>query len=313
MTSLQLLQRLLRHTTSPEISVAPGDLLLCALEKINEALTEIYTDLPPIYRESEEGYEIRAPEIVTYNTIAGAHGVTGITFAAHQIGCSVLEAGATRPNAIVSETRLLMPATRTATGAAATIYYDSIQLDRDIESLVSDPRLIDLIGPSTTDIVLRRWERHTYPHVPWTTLGFGGSLTQDLASHVGRPWLYRIQSNRASRPRAQTTAPEAAAWIHVYPWPQKAYRMTLDAIWSPLLLTFADLRAPRVLPALDRHAQAFLGALCESKMIATRYWDGGRELADAVRDEAARARRVLLQQASDWGVPRATVGTAPGY
>lgn len=306
MNTLQLAQRLLRHTTQPEIGNAPSDLLLTTIEKANEALEAAYNILPPHYTEANEGFDILAPVDITLTLTANSKTVSGYTFSSAQIGCSLVVTSDNIVNTVTASDELLLPA-GVSGSVSARLYYDAIPLDRGIRSLISDP----VIAPTSNcngAVRLTRWEPHSsrsYFSQPWHQ----GSHIYLLSTYnTGSPQLYYISSNRSSRPR-ETGQPMAI--LNVWPMPTVAYRLSVEAKWSPTLLTVSDLTSPVEVPIDDRFANN-LAALAEARMTATRYWSCPEIKEDVLR-QGIQAEIALSNAASDFGLSNSLARTAPGY
>lgn len=307
MNTLQFLQRLLRHTTQPEIGNAPADLLLTALEKANEALEQAYDILPPKYTESAEGFELLAPADITLTLTANSKTVSGYTFAANQIGCSLVISSDNIVNTVTATDSLLLPA-GVSGSVSARLYYDAVQLDRGIRSLVSDP-LIAATSGCANPTRMQRWEPHSGGGIGYRPWHQGRHHIYLLATYnPGTPYVYHISGNRSSRPRATG---QPLALVNVWPMPLTAHRLTIDAQWSPTLLGMSDWKTPAELPIDDRFAN-HLAAIAEARMTATRYW-ACRELKEDVLRQGTQAEIALSRAPSDLGLTSYLARTAPGY
>ena len=305
MNSLQLLQRLLRHSTEPSIGNAPADLLLTALEKANEALEAAFNILPPKYSEAAEGFDVRAPEDITLTLTATSKTVSGYTFSPYQIGCSVVITSDNIVNTVTASDTMLLAAGVTGS-VAARIYYDAIPMTAGIRKLVSDP----MIAPTNANITgakLTRWEPHTAQGFsrPWN---IGSHIYLLSTYNPGSPQLYYISGNRSSRPRELG---QPIALINVWPMPTSAHRLSIEAQWSPTRLTMSDWTSPVEMPIDDRFANNF-AAMAESRMTATRYW-ACPNLTDGILRQGIAGEIALSQADSDFGLPNSLVRTSPGY
>ena len=306
MNTLQLAQRLLRHTTEPSVSNAPADLLLTALEKTNEALEAAYNILPPRYLEAMEGFDVLAPEDITLTLTANSKAVSGHTFSADQIGCSLVITSDNIVNTVTASDELLLPA-GVSGSVSARLYYDAVPLTSGIRRLISDP-VIAANSQTCSGSRLTRWEPHSTRggfNLPWTV----GNHVYMLSSYnPGTPTLYFLSGNRSSRPRESG---QPAAILNLWPMPTVAHRLSVEAQWSPTRLTMSDWTSPVELPIDDRFAN-YLAAMAEAKMTATRYWSC-KELKEDIIRQGIAAEIALSQVPSDFGLPNSLARTPIGY
>ena len=306
MTTLQLLQRLLRNTTQPEMSNAPMDLLLACAEKTNEALEEAAQILAPRYSTTELGFFIPEPVTVEVGATKGSTTITGTTFTEEQIGCTLALSPSNRGNQVMAPTELLMPVELETGTYSATLYYDAIRLHRSVIRLASDPHIYSAYGKPSR---LTRWEPNSRQR-PWMSYRAQDHYFFVVDPTTGIPIYYALYPGGDTYLRDGTTPKDL---IRIWPLPAVSYQVFVDAEFSPAEIGISAFKsAPLDLPLNPRYHN-YVAAIAEAKMTSTRYFVMTQEIVQRLDMEAANARAQLSRAASDIGVSDNCIRTAPGY
>jgi len=285
MTTYELAERLARRLKKGSLPLLSPAATQDIVEAINAGLQECYELLPAWQRKTTLSVELPAPVAVSVGVTTGAVALSSGTFTTAQIGRSVVLAGDTEWNQVAGLTTLLDKYQGTTGTVAGTVYGDALSNAlTNWDGFTSHPTLANT--------------RETL--VPWN------ARAARQPGMVGRPLYYWIE------PAAASLGSSPVALLRIYPAPDVAYVLRIDAEFRPAVITFSDVHVASTIPLGDQLLHRCLLPLCEEALLRSSEWANDSK-AHLVAAAADTARDFISRQRSSVGTPANRVFTPPGY
>lgn len=285
MTTYELGERLARRLNKGSLPLLTPAATQDVVEAINAGLQECYDLLPHWQRRTTISVELPAPATVSVGVTLGSVSLSSGTFTAAQLGGSVVLPGDTNWNQVAGTATLCDKYQGTTGTVSATVYADSISNAlTNWDGFTSHPTFADTRETLT----------------PWNAR----SVRQ--AGATGKPLYYWIEGAAASLGSAPV------ARLRVYPAPDVAYVLRVDAEFRPAVITFSDVHSATTIPLGDQLLHRCLLPLCEEALLRSPEW-ANEAKAHLVTAAAEGARDFLSRQRPTVGVPANRIFTPPGY
>lgn len=295
MTTVELIARVARRARSG------GDFTkLSLLERLdvlgacNNALGELYNNLPTYLKEQTQGFTLPAPLAITIGVTNGSKLLSGYAFTEQQIGASINISGDGLRNQLLGPiaTMSLMNAYQGPTGSTtATIYGDAIHPTTiPFDRIIASPRFAD---ETVWPMVQQSMQRLDFP--------FLGMMPQ-----IGRPMSWWTQSMGNSQGNQPLLV------LKFFPQPDKIYEIRVRlAFWSQrLLMTDYDNANPLTVP--DQFLETALLPLALRAFRTSPAWEK-RGDEDEIIAAADRGLAFLRSQPGQVGAPSNRIFTPVGY
>jgi hypothetical protein len=255
------------------------------VEAMNAGLQECYELLPDWQRRAPISLELPAPATVSTTATNGSVSVTAATFAAAQLGRSVVLAGDANWNQVAGTATLLDKFEGTTGAVTATVYGDAMaSTQATLDGFASRPRFADTREELT----------------------FFNARLARLPGEVGKPRHYWTE------PAALSLGSSPGVYLRVWPAPDQAYVLRVEAEFRPLLLTYTNLHNAATITLADHLLHSALIPLCEARLLHSPEWADANK-AKLVQDDAMRARAFLSNQRPAVHAPENRIFTPAGY
>ncbi|WP_309386096.1 hypothetical protein [Cerasicoccus frondis] len=300
MTSLGLAQRILRHLIYKDWGEMPIEAHLEILDAINVALATYFSAAPENYRRISKSYLLSAPQTVTITTTNGSTALADTPFANQTRGAMVRVDGDDQWNRVDGDSALQSPYLGQSGDHQATIYSDVVELEfNDIERFITYPVLNNgrVLAPDNS--------MREHPGRFFRDLG---DLASGIDYDIGSPRWHMIDYfNDLTAGRESQ-----AGLLRVYPLPDQAYTLRVEAIVAPFRINLSALTTSIDLPVRNTHAERFLLPLVLGELANGALWkDPSTKSANIERGYQAERNLDTLQ--NNLIPSNNRVGTPEGY
>lgn len=287
MTTLELATHLARRLKGGALPALSAGAAMDLVEAVNVGLQECYEQLPSWQRRTELSLSLVAPVTVSVGVTNGSATLSSGTFSAAQIGRSIVLAGDANWNKVATTTTLLDVYQGTTGTVAGTVYGDAVFNSlANLDGFATPLRFAD-----TREELIPHNVRRLEPY---------------RGGEVGKPRYYWTE------PAGASLGNSPAAYLRVYPAPDAAYSLRVDAEFRPSLITFTTLHQGATIPLADQFLHSALIPLCEACLLRSPEWANDAK-ANLVLGAAERARDMLLRQRPTAGATGNRIFTPPGY
>jgi hypothetical protein len=287
MKAVALANRLARDIDEKSVSDLTADVRLEILDAINGALQRLDAIAPFQTKTTTASLYLEAAVTVAIGVTQGSVEITGTTFTGDQYGRTIHIDGDDIDNQISGTASLLHPYTGATGTVNAVIHSDAVALPEPYAELIGDPRILE----TGRDLI-----HHKIRSVTWHR------------KHLAEPRCYWVEANAGNR------SPAAPAVIRFDTFPDRAYRLEVEAVLAPARVAFSDLLTPGPeLPLRSEHVELYLLPIARSILTGSRLWKD-KETKTSARDDgkAAEANYETLAPKT-LATPRNIVRTKPGY
>lgn len=287
MTTFELASQLARRLKKGNFTALSMAAAMDVVEAMNAGLQECYELLPSWQRKTTLSLALPAPVTVNLSVVNGSVDLAdgGSIFTEAQIGRSVLIAGDTSWNEVQSTTKLIDEYQGTTGVKSAVIYGDSVYNDlASFDGFAGHPRFAD-----------SREE-----------LSLFNARAAELGAEIGQPRYYWPE------PAAAALGTIPAVYLRLFPAPDRAYVLRVDAEFRPAILTYTNIHQASTIPLASQHIHRGLLPLCLERLLTSPEW-ADASLRNLVIADAQRARDFLSNQRSSAVVPNNRVFTPAGY
>ena len=292
MTITQLVHRIARRARGGDFTKLGLTEQMDVLEAANSALQQVYNILPIYFKEMTVGFSLPAPVALTgVGVVNGSNTVTGVTFAADQIGRTVLLDGDDSINQVVSATGLISAYNGASGTVNGTLYGDSVYSTRlPFDRIIGNPDFSD---------------RTSWPMLPRTMMRNDFPFLGMIPS-IGRPQFWWVQSFGNSQGQVPLL------FLKFWPMPDQVYPIKVRMGFWPVRLALADLDLAVTIPVPDQFIDAALVPIgIRALMISPIYENHADD--KTVLDAAARGDAFLANQPGQVGAPSNRIFTPIGY
>lgn len=287
MKAIALANRLARDLNEKSVIDLAADARLEILDAINGGLQKLHAVSPHHTKITTASLYIEAAATVSIGVTQGDTAITGVDFTSDQYGRTIRISGDSIDNQVAGTNTLLHPYSGATGTVLATIYSDAIPLPELYTELVGDPRILE-----TQRTLTHRKIRFT----PWQF------------RNVCEPRYYWVEPNAANR------APSAPAVVRFDSLPDRAYRMTAEAMLAPARVPFADLLAPGPeLPLRQEHVELYLLPIARGLMTSSELWKNPATKTSATTEGSAAEAKYQILASTTLATPANEVGTPYGF
>lgn len=288
MKAIALANRLKRDLNVKSLADLTADALQAIQDAINGAIQKLNERAPAHSKQTTASIYLEAPAAVSIGVTAGSIAITGAAFTADQYGRTIRIDGDAIDNQIAGSAELLHPYLGTTGTVSAVIYSDAVPLPEIYTELIGDPHILE----TGRDLINQKVDfRRTCTRRP-----------------VQEPQFYWSEAN------ARNQNPTVPAVLRFDSLPNRAYRLTAEAIMAPLRVAISELLvAGPELPFRDEFIETYLMPLARAELTTSDLWksDSSRLSVQRKSDQALADFPIFAP--SVLSTPNNRVGTPPGF
>lgn len=287
MKAIALANRLARDLNEKSAVDLAADARLEILDAINGALQKMHAVSPPNTKITTSAIYLDAPTTVTFAVTQGETAITGLTFSSDQYGRSIRIAGDDIDNQIAGTSSLLHPYTGATGTVTATIYADAVAIPEPYSELVGDPRILE----TGRDLI-----HHKIRFVTWHR------------RNVCEPRFYWVEPNAGNR------SSPAPAVVRFDSLPDRAYRLTAEAMLAPARVSFSDLLAPGPeISIRQEHVEIYLLPIARGLLTASELWKNPESKSATIKAAETAEAKYEVFASTTLATPANEVGTPHGF
>ena len=287
MKAIALANRLVRDLDEKSLSDVSTDTRLEILDAINGALQKMHAVSPDHTKITTASLYLDAAAAVSIGVTQGDTEITGATFTADQYGRTIRITGDSIDNQIAGSSSLLHPYAGATGTVSATIYSDAVALPEPYSELVGKPHVLETGNYLTP---------HKIRFVSWQV------------RNVCEPRFFWMEANAGNR------ASPAPAIVRFDSLPDRAYRLSVEAMLAPARVAFADLLAPGPeISVRQEHVEIYLLPIARGLLTSSALWKDKESRAAALKSSETAEAKYETLASTTLATPANEVGTPHGF